>query len=164
MLYKAIYMIYLFTKVKMYNPDILDNTNDYIFDLKKAIELYTHFIGLKDIGSIYIKYIKSLVDDLNEIFTQPIIINRCCPTQEGYGCGRITDITLIEGKTDDKSRSIILIGSSIPDKADTAAECTNFKVVASDITIKGGGLKYRQKKTKRKSKSKKNKKRLSKKL
>ena len=79
-------LVGIFNKV---DPDLLLNTDPYVNELRKAIETYCFFIGSKQLGPIYADYVMGLVDELNTLFPEPIIINRCHPTDRGYGCARI---------------------------------------------------------------------------
>jgi hypothetical protein len=79
-------LVGIFNKV---DPELLLNTDPYVNELRNAIETYCFFIGSKQLGPIYADYVMGLVDELNILFPEPIIINRCHPTDRGYGCARI---------------------------------------------------------------------------
>ena len=79
-------LVGIFNKV---DQELLLNTDPYINELRNAVETYCFFIGSKQLGPIYADYVMGLVDELNILFPEPIIINRCHPTDRGYGCARI---------------------------------------------------------------------------
>jgi hypothetical protein len=79
-------LVGIFNKV---DPELLLNTDPYVNELRNAIETYCFFIGSKHLKPIYADYVMGLVDELNILFPEPIIINRCHPTDRGYGCARI---------------------------------------------------------------------------
>ncbi len=130
-------LLYLFLKIQNTNPELLNNTDLYIELLTKSIEFYCHFIGSKELGSIYVKYVKDFIEEFNSFFPEPLILNRCSPDETGYGCSRmITHIRRITYQNTDTNKEKILLFSTINDGTNSGYPIeTNFRV-------NGGGKKY----------------------
>ena len=135
-------LVSLFQKSKRIDNNLIDNTDIYIHELFKAIETYCHFMGMMHSGPIYSDYIKKLVDNLNTIFTEPIIYDRCYPSNRGYGCARMITIQNKTASTPQNNSKILLVSmNNTGVSTSSIEEGTNF-------TVNGGkkSRKYRNNK------------------
>lgn len=140
-------IIYLFKSVAYNNPELLQDTNPFIDSLSNTIEFFCHFIGSKHIGPIYADYVMPLADGLNGIFNpilgSDLILNRCYPTDRGYGCARAITTLKRDSKdlSDSDSKRIVLFS--------TDDDGTGELVTPPGLTIPGGSRRHRRRTHKR---------------
>jgi hypothetical protein len=135
------------------DPELLLNTDPYVNELRKAIETYCFFIGSKQLGPIYADYVMGLVDELNILFPEPIIINRCHPTDRGYGCARI--VYKVKRTTEpepETNKYKILLLSTNNDGTDGIQDGSNTNVQGGSRNRKRKSIRRQKNKTVRRKK------------
>ena len=132
-----IFLSQIFYKAKSVDNSLIRNTDDYIRFLYKALEVYCFFIGSKESNPIYADYVKELIEILNRIFESEVIINRCKPTDRGYGCARM--ITIVKKNSDPPiNKFAILILSMTNDGTEEILDEYYEKNEHRDLIIEGG--------------------------
>jgi len=127
----------IFYKAKSVDNSLIRNTDDYVYSLYKALEVYCFFIGSKELKPIYADYVKELIETLNRIFESEVIINRCKPTDRGYGCARM--ITIVKKNSDPPiNKFAILILSMKNDGTEEMLDEYYEKNERRDLIIEGG--------------------------
>jgi hypothetical protein len=129
-------LIHIFEKALEQDASLLRNTDPYIILLKKAVEFFCHFIGSKELNPIYATYVLDLVDRLNALFPEPVLINRCSPSDRLYGCARIINIVRRNANVQINKFKILLLSSDNDNGGDLLNSRANLRVAGGFRKIK----------------------------
>lgn len=130
-------LVSLFKKSQEVDNNLIENSDMFIDELFKSFETYCHFMAMMHSGPIYADYIKQLVDNLNVIFTEPIIFDRCQPNNRGYGCARmITKINRLTPVMINKSKILVVSMNNLGFDTSTLQEGTDLVVHGGKISRK----------------------------
>jgi len=123
-----------FRIASLYAPALLENTDPYISELQKAVELYCQTIGLEQLGPIY-RFVRPLELEINKCFREPVLLQRCSPTERGFGCARLSTVLKKESDSLTNKFKIVLISMD----NDTGTMNLNMSVNLEKIRKSIGG-------------------------